>query len=280
MTKPCCRLAAGSIVGLAILIGACSSPQEPTPPPAPPPVNNAPVIAAIQVAVLARTEVETNITITATVTDAETAAAALTYLWSANAGVFSGSGATVTWRLSKGAVQTPSTVTVRLAVVEPYQTLENGILVNREHRIEATATPFRAHDSDAETRALALAFLGKFVDNSVSAESAVSDFSDSCEGKADELADVQNIRDTRIVVSSSFSVSSVTLNPELTLASIMAPCHFESIVLADGSTEIADGTCLMTAIYEDQFWKLCTSNFDPNPGAMTASALSFWGRRD
>jgi hypothetical protein len=242
-------------------------------------VNNAPVITAIQVAVTIRTEADTDITVTATVTDAETAPAALTYIWTATVGSITGSGPTVTWRLPKGVAETPATVTIRLTVVEPYQVLQNGILINREHRVEAAAAPFRVHDSDAEVRALALAFLGKFVDNDVSAADAVSDFSDSCEGKADELADVQNVRNTRVIFASSFSVSSVTFDQGLTAAEVLAPCHFESIVLADNSTEIVTGTCRMTAIYEDQFWRLCTSNFDMDDGSMTPSAIAFWRGR-
>jgi hypothetical protein len=273
------RLVAGTTLVLMASLAACSSPTEPNPPPPAPPVNNPPVITSIQVAVMTRTEVETDISVTATVTDAETTVAALGYVWAANVGSVSGSGPTVTWRLPKGGAPTPATVTIRLTVVEPFQTLENGVLINREHRVEAAAAPFRVHDSDAEVRALALTFLGKFVDNEVSAADAVSDFSDSCEGKLDELADVQNIRNTRMIFASSFSVSSVAFDSTLTAADIAAPCHFESIVLADNSIEIADGTCMMTAIYETDFWKLCTSTFDPNEGSMTPSAVAFWRSR-
>jgi hypothetical protein len=179
-----------------LVAAGCSTPPPtvPTPPPPPqaPPPNPAPVVSGISVDVTVRTEVETDVAVSVAVTDGETPVDTLTYQWTATAGTITGSGRSVSWRMAKGAATTPVNVTISVAVLEPYSVLENGVIVMRQHRVEASAAPFRVHDSDAEVRGLVLAFLAKFVNNNVSAAQAVSDFSDSCPGKQDELSDVSS----------------------------------------------------------------------------------------
>jgi hypothetical protein len=250
------------VLGFAVAVAACgSSPAAPTPPPPqPPPANTPPVIRSIDVPI-ARTEIDRDVTVVADVSDAETAVDALIYTWSATAGQISGTGRTVVWRLPRGSAPTPVDVTVTLVVTESYQVLQNGVIVTLEHRVTMTSAPFRAHDSDAEVRTLVLTFLSDFVNNSVPAAQCVRNFSDSCPGKAQELDDVQNIRDNYIVMASAFSVQSVGFNGALTHADVVAPCMFRSFYKPKGWTEIATGECTLTAIYETNVWKLCTSLF-------------------
>jgi hypothetical protein len=268
------RLLGAIVLGTAACGGSPTDPTRPPPPPPPPPANSAPVIQSLTVQVGSRTEVDTDLAVTAQVADAETAPDALTWQWTASAGTITGTGPSATWRLTRGSAATPAVVTVSLAVLESYPALENGVIVTKQHRVEAVSAPFRVHDSPGEVRTLSLTFLERFVDNSVPAAVAVADFSDACPGKQAEFDDVQFVRDTRTVVSSSFSVQSVQLNGALTHADVIAPCRFTSIINATGATEIATGTCLLTATYEVSAWKLCTSNFAADDDSALGAFLS------
>jgi len=247
----------------ALAAHACGgSPTSPGPQPQPTP-NAPPVIESIAVDP-ARVEVDSDVTVTATVRDAETPVSQLTYQWTAAAGTFTGQGATVTWRVPEGS-PTPQSYTLTLTVVERY-----GSSGAQEHRVSGTSPAVRVHDSEHELSELALDFLGDFVDNSVPAATAVRNFADSCDGKADELVDVQRIRDHYEVVSSSFSIRSVELNAERTMGTISASCAFDSYVRSCPSDVpgcVADtidrprGECVFTARYEQDRWWLCSSRF-------------------
>src|SRR5262249_43516361 len=121
-------LAAALAVALAaILIVACGGPPDGPGPINPPPSggggqppNSPPVISSIDVS-SERTEVDTDVTVTAHVTDAETPVDQLKYEWQADAGTFSGQGASVHWRAPHDA-ETPKDYTLRLTVTETYGT--------------------------------------------------------------------------------------------------------------------------------------------------------------
>ncbi len=257
-----------------VLTVACNSstPTTPTPPPPPTPprANAAPVLQSVVASVTTRTEVETDVTVTATVTDAETAVDELGYIWTASVGTVSGTGRSVTWRQAKGAAMTPQMVTISLAVTEPYQTLENNVIVNRQHRVEGAAAPFRVHDSPAEVQAVSMLFLGDFANNNVSPVECVRNFSDSCPGKAAERGDIEGVRRGRLITSSTLTFQSAAFNLGFTTGSASVRCRFESTVIqkidasdpfSPGDKVVADGVCNLTAIYEQGQWKLCTSSF-------------------
>lgn len=264
-------------LGLALVVSGCGSgPTQPAsvPQPIPPPPNSAPVIQAVTLSAAGRAEVDSDVVAEAVVVDAESPADSLSYTWTASAGVFAGAGRRVTWRLPKNATATPVIVTIRVAVTESYPALENGTIVTRQHRVEAAAAPLRAHDSDAEVRQLVLTFLGRFTDNNVPAAQVVSDFSNQCPGKQAELEDVEFVRATRTVVSATYNVQSVTFNAARTTADVVAPCRFQSVIIATGAPEDAPGTCLLTGVYESGLWKLCTSNFAPSAYSPLGARLS------
>ena len=254
----------------ATLLGtnACggSSPTTPGPQPQPTP-NTAPVIESLTVSAT-RLEVGAQATLTASVRDAETPVSSLTYQWSAAAGTFSGQGANVTWRAPDNA-STPQDYPLTLTVIEQY----GNSTPRAEHRVSSTTDPVRVHNSPRELTDITMAFLGYFADNRVSATDAVRDFADSCSGKSEERADVQRIRDYYQVLSSSFNVRSVSINPAGTQANISAPCSFESRYTACapdlpgcvvGAIDRPRGECVFTARYESRRWWLCTSNFVPS----------------
>src|SRR5215471_4087878 len=125
------RFAAAVGVALAgALVISCSGspyvpPTQPPPPPPEPPANNLPVIDSVTFQGTRPKEpvdfadVGEAVPVVAKVHDDETPADQLDYQWSATAGTFSGTGASVTWTAPASA-QTPADVTITLKVVEKY----------------------------------------------------------------------------------------------------------------------------------------------------------------
>jgi hypothetical protein len=249
----------------ATFVGCSTPPTTPTPPPTPPvtppAVVTAPTIKALSIGAT-RTEVDREVTLTADVEDAEKAPAALTYIWSADVGTFTGTGMSVTWRLPKGAAPTPVNVVIRLTVVEPYQVLENGQLVNREHRVTRDTEPVRVHDSAGEITRMVRTFLIDYFGNmTVSPDACLVDFSNSCPGKAAERDDIDYIREYyQSILEVRVDSTQVTLNSAGTFADVFAPCLFRAVHKMKGY-EASSGDCVLTAVYEQQRWWLCSSSY-------------------
>jgi hypothetical protein len=225
--------------------------------------NTPPVVRAIT-AFEGRTEVDRDIEINADVTDTETAPGELTYEWSANAGRFTGNGSRVTWRLDAGAGPTPVNVTIALTVVERYTENVGSTPVAREHRVSSTAAPFRVHDSKAEISKMTLTFLVDYFGNSViGPDQCVSDFSNSCPGKAEEYGQiVEDRKKYEMVNGAQAQVAGVTFNGAMTHAGILAPCTFTSKSKETNHVGTVRGDCVLTAIYENSRWWLCSSHFE------------------
>ncbi len=273
------------LAALTLLAAGCSGPVTPptgptpispnpntVPGPAPTP-NNPPRILAVIVST-ERAEVGDQVTVTANVSDDETPADSLKYEWTAPAGSFTGTGRVVTWKAPTGAGAVGSHK-LTVAVVDQYGTPVQPA----EHRVTAVSPAIRVEDSDASIRGLVLQFLDDFTHPEVSPQACVRNFSDSCRGKALELTDVTNNRlnFTILPSQSSYTISSVTINPARTLATTLARCKFTSIVKQagpwgkPGDTTVATGNCRLTATYENQQWRLCESSL----GATNTAGLHF-----
>lgn len=221
-----------------------------------------------------RAEIDGEIELTAVASDGETRPANLIYEWSATAGQFMGAGATVRWRAPKVAV--PSRQVLTLRVLERYTLIGSGRPRPAENRIEASLQVF-VNDSPLELKKLAFTFIDDFVHSDRAPEYCVRNFSDHCGGKIDELGDVRRNREEFIIDSraSAFAFRSMSFDtPEnspaqASFATVRLNCHFVSTRKATGLTEIADGICRMTNVYEDYRWRLCESRFDPPPGSAT-----------
>jgi hypothetical protein len=224
-------------------------------------VNTPPVVETI-VASATRAEVEPDVTLTATVRDAETPVAQLKYEWRADAGTFTGEGASVKWRAPKGAT-TPADYAVRLTVTETYGASQQNV-------VNATSPVIRLHDSTKELGDLALRFLGDFANSSVSPSTCIREFSDGCRGKADEKADIEANREHFLITGSSLRlqntrVASSGLSADTTVAcsftSRIIKCAAGSVGCSVGKVETVAGDCVLTSVYEQQRWWLCTSTF-------------------
>ena len=119
------------------------------------------------------------------------------------------------------------------------------------------------NDSFAELASLGFDFLvNKFGNFNVSPQDCVSNFSNSCRGKADELSDITNNRKFFHILSATFSVASIDFNADKTFANVNGPCVFEDIDQSTGVRERVTGNCLLTGVYENFKWLLCDSHFE------------------
>jgi hypothetical protein len=264
------RVLSAAVVA-ATLVAACSGPAPVTPTPTPSPAlpvpapATPPVVKAVTTGVT-RVEVDQDVAVTADIEDAEKAPSQLTFIWTASVGTIQGGGPTATWRLPKGTAMTPADVVITVTVVDAYQVVENGQLVSREYRVSGNAAPFRVHDSIAEISKIAVTFLVDYFGNSnISPDDCLVDFSDDCDGKELEYEDIVMNRNDRLIYSAQAVVTDVTLTgPDA--ASVVAWCRFEDEELATGLKGVASGDCLLTAVYEQKRWWLCSSNFVADDG--------------
>jgi len=253
--------------------------QQPTP-------NTPPQIKSIAVSDT-RIEVGTPVTVTAVVEDAETPVSNLTYAWTSTApGAFSGNGATVTWTAGPDA-KTPADYTLTLTVTERYasgsSTLENKA---------ATDLPVHVNNSPKELADMSLRFLGSFANSSVSPDTCVAEFSDTCRGKADELKDIRDNRHDFLIQSSSLQHTGLSIAPSRVSATVHTACKFTSLVITTSpqsegclndpasckfnSVQQADGDCFTTNVYEKGRWWICESHYNPK-GRLTSFERAFFG---
>jgi hypothetical protein len=247
---------------------------------APPVVTNAPpVVTNVTVRGTGPREpaqyatLDETVNVSATVTDAETPLSQLTFAWTADVGTFTGSGAAVTWKAPAG-FQTPGTVTLTLTVTERYETTDGtGLPVTRENQTRATST-VSVHDSVREVNDLAVEFLVDF-SKQLDPAFVVRNFTPTCGGMADELSDVaKNNRDNLI--------TSYTIGTPETTVDFTGRCPFRNVVgdacaqvpvdwrstnRATGQPGRATGIDQVTAVLENDRWRLCASDFNGTASA-------------
>ena len=223
-------------------------------------------------------DADEEITVTAVVEDPDTPASQLTYEWRADAGTFSGSGASVTWR-APVFVSTPGTVTITLTVRD-----------GSPATAAATSKPLsiRVHDSKKEVGDLATQFLTDFSNSTVAPEVVVRNFTDSCPGSRDELSDVEHNRRCYRIDSHDLGVPDVTVNfdgrcafrdrPGDACATVNVEWRSTTISSAEecggqpvGTRGVALGVDWIAAVYENSRWWLCSSDFE----GRTASSRLF-----
>jgi hypothetical protein len=264
-------------IALAALLIGCSGTSTgtvpvtitgPTPVSAPSPPTVSSITASTQ-----RIEAAESMQMSATVTNGDFPADQVKLAWTAdpNGGTFSGMGTQESWQAPGAPAATPDTYTLTLTATARYK---NG----GQPAQYAVPSSVQVHynDSNREITGLSLQFLQDFTTFSVSPAMCVRNFTDTCPGKADELSDITNNRKLFHILSGEFSVQSITYNAPRTFAHVTAPCTFFDIPNATGVRERVEGICLLTALYENWKWWLCTSNFQgisTTPTPLMAQAL-------
>lgn len=254
-----------------------------TPPPAAgSSVNLAPVIESIT-ASSDRVELDDEVTLTAVVTDQETPIEQLTFEWKADGGTFSGEGAVVKWRAPKD-IKTPADYEIKLTVTETYGTA-NSAGVRPQNVTTGSVPAIRVHNSPKELGDMSVQFLTDFAHSDISAGACVRDFTDSCQGKAEERGDIEANRVHFDILSYSLNLKSVVVASSGLSANMVVACSFTSRIKACdpadktcvvGDVGTARGDCILTGKYESRRWWLCDSHFT---GRLAESLRNFFDRR-
>ena len=229
------------------------------------------------------------VSVTATVTDTETPTSQLTFAWSADTGTFNGTGLSVTWT-APHAFATPATVTLTLTVTEAFQTTGPAGSASGQNKTVGT-TALRLHDSAKEVGDLAVDFLTAF-SKQLDLNFIMRNFTASCRGTADETNDV--IRNQH-----DFTITAYQLGAPATQASFTGTCPFPAprppivgdacanvpaewhslvksnpndpaLVGHEGQTMNVTGTDVVSAVLENDQWKLCSSNWAQTSATFTS----------
>jgi hypothetical protein len=250
---------------LPVISGCGGGGSTVTPPPTV--VNAAPTIESLAAA-SERIEADRSVQLTAVIKDTVSQLSQMTYTWSATpqsgafGGVtsFSGSQATNTWKAPKAQLS-PNLYTLMLTVTESFTSAGQP----KQNSVSKTTT-VHYNDSPEEVKALGRDFLvTKFGTFEVTPAQAVSNFSDSCPGKAAELHDIEDNRANFHILSASFLPDTPTFNTELTAGEVKGSCQFEDRPNTGpnaGHRQFVSGICTLKTIYENFKWYLCDSTFE------------------
>jgi hypothetical protein len=212
------------------------------------------------------------VTLIATVTDAETSTSSLVYAWS-GPGTFSATQPITVWHLPATVTPVPSPVTATLTVTENY--VEGSVT----HR-NITTAPFvmQVHDSQKEILDMGEDFLTLFSQSNIPTDQVLHNFSTACGGRADEAVDTNRARASYVQNFSKFRISRITpvtfnfggrcpFRLRAADACSSFNVHWEiTYIKADefhyvGEAETTDGVDYVTAVLENNQWKLCGSDF-------------------
>ena len=257
-----------------------------TPPVAP--ANNLPIIDSITLRGTRPQEPSNyadlgeTITVVAKVRDDETPVAQLEYQWSAPAGTFNGTGASVTWQ-APASSSTPADVTFTLKVVEKYGPSSNP--QGFSHEVSGTAT-VSLHNSVKEIGDMARQFLQDFSDSNIrDTRFILRNFDNTTPaciaGHDSEYDDVDRNRLNYRIIQSFIGVPAVTVRFSTLCpyrergadACAEVSVDWRSVRLTDpdtldgtpkGATEHAFGIDQVTAVYlpVQKKWWLCESDFN------------------
>ncbi len=218
------------------------------------------------------------VSVSAVVTDAETPVSQLTFAWTAETGAFTGTGANVTWT-APHTFATPATVTLTLTVTETFQTIVSGAQVTGQNVVKGS-TSVRLHNSPKEVGDLAYDFLDGF-SKQLDPDFVVRNFTPNCAGTASERADVAGNQQDVIITAYKLGTPDTTVpftghctafrNRQGDACSLI-PADWTSYIKAAiyhtdlkpyiGHTIEVTGTDQVTAVLENDQWKLCASDWD------------------
>jgi hypothetical protein len=211
-----------------------------------------------------------SLNVSVAVSDAESTSDQMTLTWSSDVGgSFSGSGATVVWTAPAELSGTPRAATLTLTVTERYASTDtSGLPVTAEHRVTGTST-VRLHNSIKEVGDLASQFLLDF-SRQLDPAVVMRNFTPNCATTALELGDVQNNQ-------RNFTITSYSLGTAVTRADFTGRCPFRDVfgdacaqvpvewhstMKANGRAVWTRGIDHVTAVLENDQWKLCASDYE------------------
>lgn len=219
-------------------------------------------------------DIDETVQVLATVTDSETANASLTYEWTAP-GTLTPSGPTLTWKIpSSLSGGTPGTVTVGLKVSEKFA--EGGVT-----HTQSTSDSFamRVHDSQKEIGDAGQDFLVLFSDSKYTADQVLHNFSTTCDSGRGRTNEASDVNKNRSEGTQNAAAARITLRPPVTFnfrGSCVLPdgrvqrnvdacatytAHWEFTLRSDGTKDITDGVDYVSAVFENDRWLLCHSDF-------------------
>jgi hypothetical protein len=208
-----------------------------------------------------------DLVVTATVVDNETPIGGLLFEWTADGGTFTGTGPSVQWKAPTG-IAAPAQLRLTVRVTEPLTAVLGDGAPALTQSVTASTT-VRVHNSVKEISDLSVRFLVDFSEQKLTPEEVVRDFWDGCAGKAAELEDVRNNR-------LGYKITSYLIgNPEsATIAfggrcaldergdgCVAVPVEWHDIRLADNTPGTTKGTGLLSAVYREARWWLCSSRY-------------------
>ncbi len=236
-------------------------------------------------------DVGETVTLLATVLDIDTPSSLLSYEWS-GPGTFTTAAATTAWRLPSDVPSTPAAVTATLTVTETY--IEGAV----QHRNQTSQSlVMQVHNSQEEIMVLAEDFLTRFTRSELPTDQVLHNFSRTCDGgrgRAAEAADVDRSRREYVQDFSRFRMARLPpvrfnfggacvafgdpgrIRPSDACAELSV--HWEITYIDAGRVgrrEITDGVDHVTAVLENNQWRLCHSDFrgtsiNPTTGIRTA----------
>ena len=213
-------------------------------------------------------DLDERLNVSAAVSDAESPVSALKFAWSAQAGSFEGTGTSVIW-IAPHQFSTPASVVLSLTVTETYATTDDqGLPVNRENTATATTT-VRVHNSVKEVGDLATDFLIAF-SRQLDPNDVMRNFTPSCSGTADERGDV--VKNQRDYTITAYTIGAPATSVEFTGtcsfrtrfgdACARVPVSWTNTIKATGDSGTVTGFDQVTAILENDQWRLCGSEWD------------------
>lgn len=220
------------------------------------------------------------LTVIASVSDAETPATQLTYEWT-GPGTFMPDGTNASWKVPATLPSTPSPVTIGVNVTESFA--EGGVT----HRQTASATfTVQVHDSPKEIMDKGEDFLTLFSNSDVPTDQVLHNFSTTCDGGKGRANEASDVDKARLNYRQDFSKFRISRIPPVTYnfggacvafgdlgrirpsdACSLYTVHWEVtwIRAAEGhkvgDREVTDGIDHVTAVLENNVWKLCHSDF-------------------
>jgi hypothetical protein len=212
-----------------------------------------------------------SVAVIATVTDATTPINQLTYAWTASTGTITGATSSATWVAPSTLATSPTTVTIQLTATETFT--ENSIT----HRQSTSSTvAVFLHDSNKELLDMSVDFLQLF-SQQAPYEAVLHNFVQSCygaHGYADEKGDIEHNQATftqlptwvltrlpPVTLNFGGSCSLPTREPVLGDACARVHAHWDVQPKAGGPVEHANGVDQLTAMLENNQWRLCDSSF-------------------